>query len=95
MFRPKLYAFALLQDDENVKNAMILQIIQADLHVLNYALRYEELCTILHAVEWKPLYVGHIFNTLTVHKLYKMQSLSRMKITKEHGPMKCSKQTMV
>jgi hypothetical protein len=24
-----------------------------------------------------------------------MQSLSRMKITKEHGPMKCSKQTMV
>jgi hypothetical protein len=69
--RPKIYAFALLQDDEfeNVKNVMILQIIQGDLHVLNYALRYEELCPILHAVEWKLLYVGHIFNTLTVHKL--------------------------
>ena len=70
MFRPKIYAVALLQDDENVKNAMILQIVQGDLHVLNYALRYEaELCPILHAVEWKPLYVGRIFNTLTVHKL--------------------------
>lgn len=68
----------------------ILQIIQGDMHVFNYALTYEELCP--------TLYVSNIFDTL-INSSYKLCNPKakppEMKVTKRaRGPIKCSKQTM-